>query len=56
MVFVALKGRKECLPLKFLFQDNINIVAYLTFNHNKSFIKGGIDFILKGCIVFRVIH
>lgn len=56
MVFVALKGRKECLTLKFLFRDNINIVAYLTFNHNKSFIQGGIDFILKGCIVFRVIH
>jgi hypothetical protein len=30
MTFVALKSRKRCCPIGFLFQDNTNILTYLT--------------------------
>ncbi len=34
--FVALKGIKQCLPLGFLFWDNMIIIAYLIMDHHKS--------------------
>jgi len=36
MTFATLKGRKQCLPLKYFFWDNTNIIAYLTMDHHKS--------------------
>jgi hypothetical protein len=36
IVFVALNGWKQCLPLRFLFRDNANIITYLTMDHHKS--------------------
>ncbi len=36
MAFVALKGRKQCLPLRFLFRDDVDLIAYLTMDHPKS--------------------
>jgi len=36
MAFVALKRRNQCLPLGLLFQNNVNIIAYLTMNHHKG--------------------
>jgi hypothetical protein len=37
MSFVVLKGRKQCWPLRFLFQIDDNVIAYLTMNNHKSF-------------------
>jgi hypothetical protein len=36
MMFAVPNGRKQCLPLIFLFQNNTNIIAYLTMNHHGS--------------------
>jgi hypothetical protein len=36
ITFVTMKRRKQCLPLRFIFQDNVNIIAYLTMDHHKS--------------------
>jgi hypothetical protein len=30
MMFVAIKGRKQCSPVGFLFQKGADVVAYLT--------------------------
>jgi hypothetical protein len=38
-MFVTLKGRKQCPPLIFLFQDDVDLIAYLTVDHPKSFKK-----------------
>jgi hypothetical protein len=38
-VFATLKGRKQCLPLRFLFQDDADSIAYLTMDHPKSLKK-----------------
>jgi len=36
MLFVALKGRKKCWSLHFLFQDGVDVLAYLSMNNHKS--------------------
>jgi hypothetical protein len=36
-LFVALKGKKQCWWFNFLFQNGVNVVAYLTMDNHKSF-------------------
>ncbi len=36
MTFATLKGEKQCFPFKFLFQNNVDIITYLTMDHHKS--------------------
>jgi hypothetical protein len=52
MAFVVLKGKKWCLPLRFLFRDNMDIIAYLTIT--KVLKRRRIDFTLKICIVWEL--
>ncbi len=39
MTLVALKRRKQFLPLKFLFRDDVKLITYLTMDPPKSFKK-----------------
>ncbi len=34
--FAVLKRRQQCPPLRFLFQDDTDLIAYLTMDHPKS--------------------
>ncbi len=36
-LLIAMKGRKKCLPINFLFLDGANIVAYLSMGSHKTF-------------------
>jgi hypothetical protein len=35
-LFATLTRRKQCWPLNFLFQDDANVVAYLTMDNDKT--------------------
>ncbi len=35
-LFVAMKGKKQCLLINFLFQDGANIVVYLSMGSHKK--------------------
>jgi hypothetical protein len=52
MAFVVLKGKKWCLPLRFLFWNNMDIITYLTIT--KVIKQGGIDLSIKICIIWRL--
>jgi hypothetical protein len=36
MLFIIMKGRKQCLRINYLFQDGVNIVAYLNMDSHKT--------------------
>jgi hypothetical protein len=51
------KRDKENFPLRFLFQDDVDLIAYLTMDYpNLVLRRRGIDFILMVCIVVNVIY
>lgn len=51
------KRDKIFLPLRFLFQDDDDLIAYLTMDYpNLVLRRRGIDFILMVCIVVNVIY
>jgi hypothetical protein len=51
------KNDKNILPLRYLFQNDVDLIAYLTMDYTNLVLRRrGIDFILMVCIVVNVIY
>lgn len=51
MMFVVLKNKNQCFPIIFLFQDNVNIIAYHEYLNYTNNNMPTIDKFIRLCIL-----